>query len=111
MNRWAGNLIKVARHDAKLSQRELARQAGTSQATLSAYEVGRKSPSLETLTRIIRAAGLDLRIRLAPADQHDEWLVRYERSLPSRVVEANRERDRELVAAARDRARTATRGA
>ena len=101
MGAWAGNLIKLARADAGISQRELARRAGTSQATLSAYEAGRKSPSLDTLARIIRAAGLDLRIQLAPADSHDEWLALYERSLPADVVEASRRKDRELVRLAR----------
>jgi hypothetical protein len=42
---------------------------------------------------------LDLRIQLAPADSHDEWLALYERSLPGDVVEASRRKDRELVAA------------
>ena len=30
MSTWAGNLIRLARHDAGLSQRVLARRAGTS---------------------------------------------------------------------------------
>lgn len=105
MSTWAGNLIRLARHDARLSQRELARRARTSQATLSAYEGGRKAPSLDTLARIIRAAGKDLRIQLAPGDDHDEWLQRYERSLPAKVLEASRRRDRDLIAAARNERR------
>jgi transcriptional regulator with XRE-family HTH domain len=106
MSTWAGNLVKLARIESNLSQRELARRAGTSQATLSAYETGTKSPSLETLVRIIRAAGLDLRIQLAPADDHDEWLARYERFLPPGVVEGSRRRDQELVVAAEAERRT-----
>jgi transcriptional regulator with XRE-family HTH domain len=46
-----------------LSQAELARRAGTSRPTLSAYEHGRKSPSLETLERLLAAAGQELEIR------------------------------------------------
>ena len=101
MSTWAGNLIRLARIEMGLSQRELARRARTSQATISAYEAGEKSPSLETLARIVRAAGLDLRIQLAPADGHDEWLALYERSLPKEVVEDSRKSDRELVHQAR----------
>lgn len=101
MGTWAGNLIKMARLERGLSQRELARRAHTSQATISAYEAGQKSPSLETLARVVRAAGLDLRIQLAAADSHDEWLARYERSLPRSVVEGRRRKDRELVRLAR----------
>lgn len=101
MSTWAGNLIRLARRDSGLSQRELARLAGTSQAAIAAYEGGRRSPTLETLARIVRAAGRDLRIRLEAADDHDEWLARYEAALPPGVVKAWRERDRELVSRAR----------
>lgn len=101
MSTWAGNLVKFARHDAGLSQRELARRAGTSQATLSAYEAGRKSPSFDTLVRIIRAAGRDLRIQLAPLDDHDQWLRSYEAGLPKKVRAARRRRDLELINRAR----------
>lgn len=85
MSTWAGNLIKLARRDAGISQRELARRAGTSQATLSAYEAGRKSPSLDTLSRIVRAAGQDLRIQVVPYDDHDDAMAAYEASLPART--------------------------
>jgi transcriptional regulator with XRE-family HTH domain len=98
---WAGNLILLARSERGLSQRELARRAETSQAAIAAYESGKRSPSLETLARIVRAAGLDLRIRLAPADNHDEWLARYERALPRQVVAESQRGDQELVEQAR----------
>ncbi len=101
MSSWAGNLIKLARHDAGLSQRELARRAETSQATLSAYETGRKSPSLDTLARIVRAAGQDLRIQVVAYDDHDDWMGAYEAGLPERVRAAARERELELINRAR----------
>lgn len=95
MSTWAGNLIKLARHDGGLSQRELARRAGTSQATLSAYESGRKSPSLDTLARIVRAAGQDLRIQVVPYDDHDDAMAAYEAALPAKTRAAiGRERER-----------------
>jgi len=97
MSSWAGNLIRLARHDSGLSQRELARRAGTSQATLSAYEAGRKSPSLDTLARIVRAAGQDLRVRLERLDDHDEWVAAYEASLSPGVLSSWRAREKELV--------------
>ena len=55
-----GQLILKARHGSGLSQRALAERAGTSQATLSVYERGRKSPSLAVAERIIEAAGYRL---------------------------------------------------
>ena len=51
------NLIERARHEAGLSQQQLAQLAGTSRPTLSAYENGRKSPTLETLERLLGRAG------------------------------------------------------
>ena len=97
MSTWAGNIIRIARTQQNLTQRELARRAGTSQTAIAAYEAGRRSPTLDTLSRVIRAAGLDLRIRIAPHDDSDEWLRRYEAALPPEVVSARLERDRELL--------------
>jgi len=53
----AATAIRDARAEAGFTQRALAIRAGTSQATLSAYEAGRKQPSAATLTRILAAAG------------------------------------------------------
>ena len=53
-------IILDARHASGLSQRELAERAGTSQATLSTYERGLKSPSLRVTERIVEAAGFRL---------------------------------------------------
>ncbi|MDN5745097.1 MAG: helix-turn-helix domain-containing protein [Nocardioidaceae bacterium] len=43
-----------------MTQDELAHRAGTSQATLSAYERGLKAPSLQVAERIVEAAGYRL---------------------------------------------------
>ena len=48
--------------------------------------------------RIIRAAGQDLRVRLEPLDDHDEWVAAYESSLSPDQVAAWREREKELLA-------------
>ena len=56
----SGHAIREARLEAGLSQTELAERSGTSQATLSAYEHGRKLPSAETLSRVLAAAGVRL---------------------------------------------------
>lgn len=101
MDSWAGNLIKLTRLETGLSQRELARQAGTSQATIAAYEAGRKSPTMDTLLRIVRAAGRDLRIELVPADAHDEVVRAYEARLPDKVVAKHRAQRRRHAERAR----------
>jgi transcriptional regulator with XRE-family HTH domain len=56
----AGLLLRKVRVASGLSQEELARRAGTSRSTLSAYEHGRKSPSADTLERLVVAAGFEL---------------------------------------------------
>ncbi|MBM3671930.1 MAG: helix-turn-helix transcriptional regulator [Actinobacteria bacterium] len=63
----AAALIRTARQRSGLSLRRLARAAGTSHATVVAYEAGRKEPSLVTLARVVRAAGFTLEIDLLPA--------------------------------------------
>jgi len=56
------SLLAYARRAAGLTQDALARLAGTSQPTLSAYERGTKSPSLAVAERIIEAAGRRLEV-------------------------------------------------
>jgi transcriptional regulator with XRE-family HTH domain len=51
----APTLIRTHRLAARLSQRELARRAGTSAATLHRYEAGQVDPTTGTLNRILRA--------------------------------------------------------
>ena len=55
-----GGLLTEARERAGLSKAELARRAGTSRETVSAYEHGAKSPNLATLERLVRVAGFAL---------------------------------------------------
>nr|WP_281365512.1 helix-turn-helix transcriptional regulator [Nocardioides panzhihuensis] len=53
-------MIHEARVAARLTQEALARRAGTTQSTLSAYERGAKSPTLAVTERILRSIGYDL---------------------------------------------------
>ena len=62
----ASSIIRQCRVDAGLTLRGLAERAGTSHATLAAYEAGRKVPTVSTLDRIVRAAGYALDVSLAP---------------------------------------------
>ena len=50
-----------------MSQSELAARAGTSQATISAYESGRKAPSVATLERLLAASGARLAVEPRPS--------------------------------------------
>jgi transcriptional regulator with XRE-family HTH domain len=53
--------LRDARRRAGLSQQRLADRAGTSQATISAYESGRKQPTVATMSRLLAATGTRLR--------------------------------------------------
>ena len=79
--------IRDARLRAGLTQHALARRSGTSQATLSAYENGRKQPSLATLTRILAAAGAELTVRPGPFAANGrtlEQVIELAAALPTR---------------------------
>lgn len=54
------SLALQARRASGLSQAEVARRAGTSRPTLSAYEHGQRNPTLETLERVLAANGQEL---------------------------------------------------
>ncbi len=56
----SASVVALARERAGLTLRQLAERASTSHSTLAAYEAGRVTPSVSTLDRIIRAAGLAL---------------------------------------------------
>ena len=56
-------LLERARADAGLTQEDLACRAGTSRTTLSAYEHGRKSPTVATFARLLSEAGCDLAVQ------------------------------------------------
>ena len=57
-------VLRQAREDAGLTQGQLARRAGTSQAAISAYESGARSPAVSTLERLLAACGMRARLEL-----------------------------------------------
>ena len=61
-------VLTRARQRAGLTQAELARRAGTSQPVISAYERGRRDPSIETLRRLVRATGAELELGVSARD-------------------------------------------
>lgn len=83
----AGALLLSARTRLGLSQTAFAELLGVAQPTLSAYESGRRQPTLPTLLRLLNRAGLDLRMELTEQDRHDEVLAEWERSLDERERE------------------------
>src|SRR5438477_9648055 len=62
----AATTLRTVRTRAGLSLRVLASRAATSHSTLAAYEAGHKVPSVDTLDRVVRAAGYEAGIELTP---------------------------------------------
>jgi transcriptional regulator with XRE-family HTH domain len=93
------NLIQIARLRAGMSQMDLARAARTSQPAISAYESGKRSPSVETLTRLLAAAGFELRMQLAAPDSHDVSRRSAEKLLPKSQVQGHINRERKRLTA------------
>ena len=63
----AASVIRDARRQAGLSQRELAARADTSGPAISMYESGERIPRVDTLQRIVDASGASMTI----AVEHD----------------------------------------
>lgn len=97
----AAGLIRLARSKANLTQQKLANRAGVTQQTVSAYETGRMDPTLPSLDRLITAAGLEMRIRLVPLDNHDTALEAYLETLSPKVRAELERHQRERVQNAR----------
>jgi hypothetical protein len=59
-------LIRAVRRRSGLTQTDLARRAGTSQPVVSAYEHGRRDPTVGTLRKLVEASGERLHLDAAP---------------------------------------------
>jgi transcriptional regulator with XRE-family HTH domain len=59
----AATLIARCRRRARLTQRELAARSGTSAAAICLYERGERLPRVDTLARIVAAAGAMLEMK------------------------------------------------
>lgn len=62
----AAALVRAARERAGLSQRALAERAGTTQSVVARIELGRTSPTVQTVNRLLAATGHGVEVRLVP---------------------------------------------
>jgi transcriptional regulator with XRE-family HTH domain len=82
------NWARTLRRRAGLTQAELGRAAGSSQPAIAAYEAGRKSPTLGTLERLARSAGLIVEVRYhPPLTREDRRSLELHRAIASRLRE------------------------
>ncbi|MDP3909964.1 MAG: helix-turn-helix transcriptional regulator, partial [Gemmatimonadales bacterium] len=70
----AADLLRDARTRAGLSQRALAKRAGTAQSVVARIEGGHTSPTWETLERLLAAAGTGMSTRTEPAAEEGSML-------------------------------------
>jgi predicted nucleotidyltransferase/DNA-binding XRE family transcriptional regulator len=67
---FPAHLIVEARLSCGITQSELAARAGTSQPTLSRYEIGEAIPTLATLERLMAACGKKLGLMVEDSPRH-----------------------------------------
>ena len=67
--------MREARARAGLSQRKLARRAGTAQSVVARIELGHTDPTAGTLAKLLAAAGFELNPRLTPRPAVDTHML------------------------------------
>lgn len=67
----ASSLLREARHRSGMTQVQLAARADTTQSVISAYEAGRRQPSVPVLLKLVAATGHALDGSLVPAEPAD----------------------------------------
>lgn len=73
----SAELLREARKRHGVSQKDLARRAGTRQSAISRIERGRVSPTIETLSELLSLLGEDLVLGAKPTDSGiDRSLIR-----------------------------------
>jgi transcriptional regulator with XRE-family HTH domain len=85
----AGSLVREARKHSGLSQRELAEHANTAQSVVGRIEAGLTKPGLDTLARLLDAAGFDFTIELVPKAEPDPVVEAYKRDVDRTLLRDN----------------------
>jgi transcriptional regulator with XRE-family HTH domain len=81
--------VTEARKRAKLTQRELARRARAAQPLVARIESGRANPTVDTLDRLLGAAGFELRVELVPKEAPDPVVEAYKRDVDRTLLREN----------------------
>lgn len=117
----SAQLVRRLRSESGLSQRGFAARAETSGPTVAAYECGHKEPRLSTLQRLAETVGLQVEVRLVPADRGARrrarrearsralaaataWLVDQDYEAARRLAHTNVERMESVTGSNRSRA-------
>src|SRR5438046_8876869 len=87
------HLVREARRRAGLTQAELAARAGTTQSAIARLERGATTPTLKTISDLVRACGFDLTIGIANTDDDHDWSLLQQnlRLTPTQRVERSQQ--------------------
>ena len=86
-----GKVVRAARRQAGLTQRELAERVGTTQSAVARWETGVESPRLDTLSSLLRACGIEGDLTFRRHDDVDRAQIREHLALsPAERLEAQR---------------------
>ncbi|WP_249522661.1 helix-turn-helix transcriptional regulator [Modestobacter marinus] len=96
--RLAGNLLRLARAKAGVTQAQLAELAEVPRSTVERIEAGTRQPSLLTLSKLLAAVDLEMRVRVDDYDDHDDILDARYAAMSSQQREATDRRHNALVA-------------
>jgi transcriptional regulator with XRE-family HTH domain len=82
------NAVWELRELVDMTQAELARAGGTSQPAIAAYESGRKSPTMSTLSRLARAVSLEAAVVFhPPLTREDRRSIQMHRAIARRLAD------------------------
>ena len=98
-------LLREARTRAGLSQRDLAARAGTTQSVVGRLEAGIASPNVDTLERLLAAAGFRVHAELRPLAAEDPVIEAYKRDIDRTLLRDNLGKTPEAVWARASRGR------
>lgn len=85
-----GELIKQARQNSNMTQKELAEKVGVSYQMIQAWENNRRNPKTETLKKIAAALGVEWYELLADEPASPEELKEFEENMRQRIAEIRR---------------------
>lgn len=92
-NNTIGHKLKTLRKGQKMTQQYVADKVGITRATLSNYEIDRRTPDLKTLQRLADCFGVGLDyFGIATADEVLELLARAKEIFSSDVISEEKKR-------------------
>ena len=86
---YLSSFVEAARRQAGLTQRDLARRAGTPQSVISRIESGRANPTVTTVQRLLNATGYALQLQLVSVPPPDPVVERYKQDVDRTLLREN----------------------